>query len=204
MGLEQELEELSRLKASLKKRCMVFQVEAKEDTALFLGMDFRALHLLSYADWSLVYAEFLVFIREAERILPLRKKNKEWKTCGDMWKEWAVLCPEAIAPLKEKVRAILKREGKRKLDSNGRPYDRGFVLPGDRFLTVSGNETTPFPPKKERERGASLWLIQNTTTEAAHRNDSFAETVFRQATLLKKGELTPADKASMLEYLFDE
>lgn len=90
----------------------------------------------------------------------------------------------------------------RTLDECGRTSDGGPIRPGDVFRTVTGRETSPFPPQK-REQFASMWLITNAVAEAKARLDDFNAAVFGQvAPLRRDGILAGADRDSMLMYLF--
>lgn len=111
---------------------------------------------------------------------------------------------EANEVVDEEVDGMAAEEsGKvRTLDERGHPTDGLPIAAGERFRTLSGRLTTPYPSKKA-ERFASAWLIENAVQEAEARCDSFNVTVFQGEKPMKKsGELPPASVASMLTYLF--
>ncbi len=91
----------------------------------------------------------------------------------------------------------------REMGEGGRPKDGKPILPGDVFRTLSGRETTPYP-KQKGEKYASQWLIDNAVAEAESRGDKFNARQFAAVTLLKGGQLTPADIDSMQMYLFEQ
>lgn len=91
----------------------------------------------------------------------------------------------------------------RAMDYTGRPVDGGPVQTGDVFKTSSGRETTEYP-KGKGERPASNWLIENAKAEAEARGDDMNAHIFGNTKPLKSGDLTEADRMSMLEYLFGE
>lgn len=91
----------------------------------------------------------------------------------------------------------------REMTEEGRAKDGKPINGGDVFRTLSGRTTTPYP-KQKGERYASDWLIENAKAEAQARGDDFNTTGFGAVTKLKGGNLTEADKAGMLMYLFGE
>jgi N12 class adenine-specific DNA methylase/adenine-specific DNA methylase len=95
----------------------------------------------------------------------------------------------------------------------GRPADGKPVMPGDRFLTNTGRETTPYPKydgSTERktqngEKRSQQWLIENAMAEAESRGDDFNLTTFRsQLEDARKGKLPQASKDSATLYVFGE
>lgn len=91
----------------------------------------------------------------------------------------------------------------REMTEEGRAKDGGPIMPGDKFRTLSGRETAPYP-KQKGEKYASQWLIDNATAEAESRGDDFNARTFRSTSVQKGGGLTAADRESMLMYLFGE
>lgn len=91
----------------------------------------------------------------------------------------------------------------REMTEEGRAKDGGPIMPGDKFRTLSGRETAPYP-KQKSEKYASQWLIDNATTEAESRGDDFNARTFRATSIQKGGGLTTADREGMLMYLFGE
>lgn len=94
----------------------------------------------------------------------------------------------------------------RRMDDEGRPFDRMPIKPGDVFLTATGRITAPYPAYRLiSERGASkaikdghIWLMQNALDEALSRNDSFNARPF-EALLNYSSQ---ADREGALLYLF--
>lgn len=126
---------------------------------------------------------------EAEaRIAEIRRKIKERKEADKPKTEKEAKAKRAEAPVRE-----MTEEGRAK---DGKPINGGDV-----FRTLSGRTTTPYP-KQKGERYASDWLIENAKAEAQARGDDFNTTGFGAVTKLKGGNLTEADKAGMLMYLF--
>lgn len=91
----------------------------------------------------------------------------------------------------------------REMTEEGRAKDGGPIMPGDKFRTLSGRETAPYP-KQKGEKYASQWLVDNATAEAESRGDNFNARTFRSTSIQKGGGLTAADRESMLMYLFGE
>ena len=94
-------------------------------------------------------------------------------------------------------------DGLRTLDEEGRATDRKPINPGDVFGTLSGRKTTPVP-KQKGKKYHSQWLIENATSEAESRGDSFNSRAFSNIGMLKGGGLTGADRSGMLMYLFGQ
>lgn len=93
-----------------------------------------------------------------------------------------------------------------------KPFDpeRGIeVSEGDTLKTSSGRTTTPFPKidtgseakARNTVRRVDQWLIDNALAEARERGDDFNGPMFARMT---PKSLSPADKASLNEYLFGE
>lgn len=91
----------------------------------------------------------------------------------------------------------------RTLDADGRASDGKPIMPGDTFSTLSGRTTTPYP-KQKGEKYASQWLIDNAVAEAESRGDSYNARSFGATKPMKRGDLAPADRDSMLMYLFEQ
>ena len=89
----------------------------------------------------------------------------------------------------------------RTLNQYGEPSDKKPILAGDTFTTLTGRQTTPFP-KQKSEKYASRWTIDNAVAEALARGDKFNLLQFENTTILKNGELSVADVASMHLYMF--
>lgn len=87
------------------------------------------------------------------------------------------------------------------MDETGRPTDGQPIAPGDRFGTLSGRATTPYPRQKAL-RWASQWIIDNAIAEAQSRGDAFNATVFGGEKPLRDGTLAAASADAMLMYLF--
>ena len=107
------------------------------------------------------------------------------------------------AKLKAEVEKAKKSTEPRTMGEDGRPSDGKPVMPGDKYKTTTGRETTPYPSQKG-EKYASQWLIDNAIAEAKSRGDNFNATVFSGEKPLKRGELAPASRDSMLMYLFGQ
>ncbi|AVS68124.1 hypothetical protein C8245_22875 [Paracidovorax avenae] len=129
-------------------------------------------------------------------------------------KKQAVAAPavKETAPAAETVPQRMKRAkaekaaaaaAPRAMSEEGRAVDGQPILPGDTFATSSGRTTTAYPARKG-ERHDSQWLIENATAEAESRGDTFNAPTFRATKPLKSGQLTTADRESMLSYLFGD
>lgn len=90
----------------------------------------------------------------------------------------------------------------RTLDGNGRVLDGIGIKPKERFLTITGRLTTPYPTAKSI-RAASLWLIENASLEARARGDEFNHLIFGSEAPMSSGELPSASRESMTLYLFE-
>lgn len=94
----------------------------------------------------------------------------------------------------------------------GRPVDGKPIMPGDRFRTQSGRETTPYPKGKDANNLlADRWLAENALAEAEARGDDFNAPVFRRMVEglapTKKADrvsVSTADRDSMNLYLWSE
>lgn len=75
------------------------------------------------------------------------------------------------------------------------------MMPGDRFRTVSGRATTPYPSQK-KDRWHTNWLIENAVAEAEARGDDFNRSAFANEKPMKDGFLPPAVAEGMVLYLF--
>jgi len=115
----------------------------------------------------------------------------------------------------EKRRGPKDQPGARRMEptEEGRPADGKPIMPGDRFLTNTGRETTPYPKYSgatnrqviNAEKKSQLWLIENAIAEAESRGDDFNLTTFRgELEDARKGKLPPASKDSATLYVFGE
>lgn len=106
-------------------------------------------------------------------------------------------------------------EGARRMEptEEGRPADGKPIIPGDRFLTNTGRETTPYPKYSgatnrqtiNAEKKAQLWLMENAIAEAESRGDDFNLRTFRnELEDARKGKLPQASKDSATLYVFGE
>jgi len=90
----------------------------------------------------------------------------------------------------------------RTADETGYVTDgKGYIKAGDVFKTATGRLTTPFP-KQKADKYVTQWLIDNAVAEAESRGDRWNADGFRNTTLLKRGNLTPADSDSIHMYLY--
>lgn len=108
-----------------------------------------------------------------------------------------------VTPAPKTKRTRKPKAAAREMGQGGRPADGKPIQPGDTFRTLSGRTTTPYP-KQKGEKYASQWLIVNAKAEAEARGDSFNATAFSGTTLLKGGQLAPADIDAMQMYLFEQ
>ena len=95
----------------------------------------------------------------------------------------------------------------------GRPEDGKPIMPGDRFLTNTGRETTPYPKYSgstnrqviASEKKSQLWLMENAIAEAESRGDDFNLNMFRgELEDARKGKLPQSSKDSATLYVFGD
>lgn len=95
----------------------------------------------------------------------------------------------------------------------GRPTDGKPVMPGDRFLTNTKRETTPYPKYDGStnrkaiagEKKSQEWLIDNAIAEAESRGDEYNARIFRnELGNARKGKLPQASKDSATLYVFGD
>ncbi len=98
----------------------------------------------------------------------------------------------------------LREKPVRGMDAEGRPDDGGPIKEGDIFRTSSGRETTPYADGKGL-RKSTQWLIDNAVAEAESRGDDFNALQFRgEQPSRKQGDIPPASRDAMHEYLFGQ
>ncbi len=121
--------------------------------------------------------------------------------------------PELPPPTKLGKKGATKTARRMEPTEEGRPADGKPVMPGDRFLTNTGRETTPYPKYSgssnrqviNAEKKSQLWLMENAIAEAESRGDEFNARTFRsELEDARKGKLPQASKDSATIYVFGE